>query len=96
MLVLPPGLALLTSPRPCSTQHYDVFLATSRFSRKRPGKPAFVVAIHPCSQLPTLEQLAAAELAAGDVVVRHSTIEKGDICYYTVSQVSLAEIWDSK
>eukprot|EP00887_Chlorella_sp_A99_P000001 scaffold16.g1.t1 len=73
--------------------HYDVFVATNRFSRKRHGKPAFMVAIHPCSGPPSLEAVAAAELAAGETPVRHSTIEMGDICFYTFPQVSLAEIW---
>lgn len=64
----------------CHTQHYDVFECKQRFSRKKPGKPAFVIAIHPNSAPPSLDQIAAAELAAGEIQVRHSSYEMGDIC----------------
>lgn len=76
-------------------QHYDVFNSNSRFSRKAPGNPAFVVSVLPCTALPTPQDMSAADAAADGVPVRFSTIEKGDICYYGLAHVELRSILPS-
>ncbi|KAI3425099.1 hypothetical protein D9Q98_008477 [Chlorella vulgaris] len=75
--------------------HYDVFSSNSRFSRKAPGAPAFTVSVAPCTRLPTLRDMAAADAAAGGAPVRFCTIEKGDICFYGLSHVELRSIMQS-
>lgn len=73
-------------------QHYDVFPANAKFSRRQPGRPAFVVSVLPCSRLPTPEDAVAADAAAGGTPVRFSTIEMGDICFYSLTHVELRSI----
>ena len=84
----PPGRFACTAP----VQHYDVFNSNSRFSRKTAGRPVFVVSVLPCTQLPTPHDLAAADMAADGVPVRFSTVENGDICFYGLSHVELAQL----
>ena len=78
---LPPSLP------PC--QHYDVFAANSKFSRKAPGAPAFTISVAPAGRLPGPADAAAADAAAGGVPVRFSTVEAGDICFYGLAHVEL-------
>ncbi|KAL4437793.1 hypothetical protein ABPG77_005705 [Micractinium sp. CCAP 211/92] len=75
-----------------SLLHYDVFASNSRFSRKQPGQPVYTVSVLPCWQPPTPDLMAAADVAAGGVPVRFSTIEKGDICFYGATHVELRSI----
>ena len=78
---------------PPPSQHFDVYNSNSKFSRKQPGQPMFTVAVMPCSQLPTPEDMAAADAAAGSVPVRFATVEKGDICFYGLSHVQLRTLF---
>lgn len=69
-----------------------MFQANAKFSRKQAGTPAYMVSVLPPSRLPTPEDGAAADAAAGGVPVRFSTIEKGDICFYGLTHVELRSI----
>lgn len=69
-----------------------MYAPSARFSRKAPGPPTYTVCVLPCTRLPSPEDCAAADGAAGGVPVRWATIEKGDICFYGLAHVELRSI----
>jgi hypothetical protein len=62
------------------------------FSRRAPGAPAFRVAVAPPGGAPTPASLAVLEANAGGVPVRVASVEKADICFYSMDHVSLRSI----
>ena len=73
-------------------QHFDVFAASSQFSRKAAGKPLFTIAACEGTAPPSLIAFNAVDEASGGVPVRYSTVERGDIAYYAVARAELKKI----
>lgn len=52
----------------------------------------FHVSVWTQARAPTVADMAAAEMAAGDVPIKFATVEKGDIGFYSFSHVRLQDI----
>ena len=75
-----------------AVQGLDVFTANAHFSRKAPGDPLFCVVVADGPAPPTLQQMCAADLAAGAIPVRYASVERGDIAFYAVAGLEVKSI----
>ena len=73
-------------------QGLDVYTANAHFSRKVPGAPLFCVVVSNDASPPSLQQMAAADLAAGKIPVRYASVERGDIAFYAVAALEVKSI----